>query len=287
MADKATVEKKLTVANVEHKDFDRKDGTKGELWKVTFVGGEFDSTTFSKTAGAALEGRKGKELVLSLKEDKEFRGKMQFTIERAVDPGTGEVVYEPESKGGGRKGGGGYNNRPDWTYMDPQERHEERLSIESQKALEYTTRILEAVIPLDDSIGLEEAVKFVEDTHPRMTTLIRKSVEEKSGSGSRSRGAGGQRSSGSSGGAKSRRTAPSSAGDPPADPSRSEGRPSPEPDSSSTELIEQLVAQLDDMLGSHNKTLLAYKKLHKRVPDPKTWTADELQQVVAANKGAA
>lgn len=291
MAQGDKVEQKLIVATVEHKEFERKGGAgKGELWKVTFVGGKFESSTFSKTCAAALTERLGKgELVYSLTGDKPYNNQDRWKIDRVVDPTSGEVVYEPSAEEKSRGGGGGNrggNNRPDWSYEDPQERLETRLSIEAQKALDLAVQTLAITVAIDETLTTAAgAVEFVSSTQTAYANLIRESVAAKSGSGSRHSGAGGRRqgSQGADGEGQAAPDArkPSAAAVPPAAPSPpTDGLPTPEPDSSSTETmatIESLLAGIDALTGSRAKTLLAYKRiLNGKVPDPPAMTAQEL-----------
>lgn len=276
MAQGDKTEQTLTVATVEHKEFERKSGGKGELWKVTFVGGVYESSTFSKTCAEALKKKLGTPLVYSLTGDKPYNGQDRWKIDRVVDPTSGEVVYEPsaeeKARGGGGKGGG--YSRPDWSYEDEQERLETRLSIEAQKALDLAVQTLAVLAPYDDSIATgKPAVAFVSSTQRAYATLLRESVDQKSGSGSRHSGAGGRRQgSGSRGEDHTAPDArePSAAAVPSNEPSPpTDGLPTPEPGSSSSETmadIEKALTEIDALTGSRNKTLLEYKRVIDKPP---------------------
>lgn len=293
MAQGDRTEQKLVVATVEHKTWDKKrdgvpTGEKGELWKVLFVGGVYPSSTFSKNCAAALEGRLGTELVYTLTGSKPFQDKDQWVIDKVIDPATGEVVYEPDASEKNRGGGGnrGGYSRPDWTYENVEERLETRLSIEAQKALDLAVQTLAAVVVYDNDLATgPQAIEFVSSAQRAYANLLRESVDQKSGSGSRHSGAGGQRQQGGDGtkgskgsvgeGHAAREPAPASAktqGVPsatvpsnvPSHPSiPDDGLPTPEPDSSS---IEALLKEIDALTGSRNKTLLEYKRVLKKAP---------------------
>lgn len=301
MAEGDKVTEKLVPASVEHKTWPKKDretgeltGETGELWNVVFVGGLYPSSTFSKTCADALQTKLGTELLFRLTGAKPFRDKDQWNIDQVSDPTTGEVVYEPEAKkGGGYKGGGkgGGYSRPDWTYEDQAERLETRLSIEAQKALDLAVQTLAAIVVYDDDVSKGDgAIAFVSSAQKAYATLLRESVDQKSGSGSRHSGAGGRRSSTGSKGSSGEGQPSESSSAPPNEPSRpGDGLPTPEPGSSSSETladIEKLLVGIDALTGNRSKTLLAYKRILEKTPDVSAMSSQELAIVRSSLEAA-
>lgn len=300
MADKPTEKTPpLVVANVSEVQKPRKDG-KGDfhLWKCTVVNHPADRgsfNTFSDTCGGVLyELEKSKRpVVFELTPGNEFQGKTEYNIVKVFAEDGKEVLYEEEKKTRNTRGGG----PPDWSMRTPEERAEERRSIEAQKALEYSIRTLEAVLPFTEGMNAEGAVQFVENTHPRFTALIRTAAESRGAdSGSRSSGAGGQREHPQSQGQSAlgrpgvnSAPAPSQVDGTAAAPSASADgetqRSAPAPESAGlpspeSAPVDSLLAVLDAKTGSRSKTVLAFKKHFGMPGTQENMTEERLDELV-------
>lgn len=209
---------KLLVVAVEEKSGTNAKGNDWKLFKAAFKGTKNKGTTFSTEAAPVLTKLRDDKTEALFTLHLTNADYNEYEIDKIMSEDGKTLLYEPKSRSGkgGRGGGGGYSNRPDWSYETAEERRETRLSIEAQKALEYAIRTLEAVIQYDE-MTRGDAVAFVQETQAGYRELLRASVETGSGSASRSQGSGGPKGSRSSGAGQS---------DPQPASSRSEGLPS-------------------------------------------------------------
>lgn len=291
MPDKQQYVQELKVAQIMEKTYTRKSGpnagSEGKLWNVRFQGGGFPSSTFSKTAAAEAEKLVDKPARFTL-QDAKTEG--FYDIVR-IDSTDGKVIYEPGMdkppyRGGG---GGGGKSTPDWGFKDPEERHEDRKSIEGQVAVKAAVEILGDVIQYGEDItSADDALSFVEKAAERLTKVIRKAATDKSGLGSRPShrsevgGVGGP--AGSSGPTQSAGAAGNTpAGDTAPGPALPPGqdRPSPGPD------VSAVFSQALEFFGGDQVELQkAYKAHFNKPPNIAVMTDVELQELMGAGVSA-
>ena len=155
--------KDLVLANCEPKSYNKKDGTKGEFFILTFVGG-LVAKTFSKSCAEAVKPLVGKPLDVDVEETKPFQGKPEYKPIKVTFEG--KVVYDAaEDKSQRRGGGGGGNSRPDWSYETYEERQETCRSIERQVSLKAAVELGSHYTPAPASAAIismaEEFAKFI------------------------------------------------------------------------------------------------------------------------------
>lgn len=120
-----------------------KTGKDKPYWILKFPEGN-EAKTFSSTAGEAFTSAVGKTLkMLELEETKPYNDQKQYKPVMAILE-DGSVLYDASKdqqaqRGGG--GGGGRGGPPDWSMRTPEERAEERESIERQVSLKSAVEV--------------------------------------------------------------------------------------------------------------------------------------------------
>jgi hypothetical protein len=292
---KTPVDREVVPVKTEHRTWDKGGGKQGQAWTCHFEGGA-KADTYSENAAKAVEENIGKPLTVTVKVDRDkegnpktFRNETVWIIEKIVSKTAG-TLYEPGTKGG--RGGGGYSQRPDWTYQDPRERAMERASIEAQTAEKVAVEALGVFIAYasDQRLTTEEgALGFIEKAANAARARIAKAREEVpktvkrdaaasgSGSGSRARPPQGS-NKGSPGGESSDRPSSASGARPPA----SAGDvPAPEPDGAASELAAARTAAVE-VFKTPKKVEHAYAAAHGGETKPfAEMTAEELATLAA------
>jgi hypothetical protein len=158
-----------------------KDGKEKSAWTITFEGGA-KADTFSAECARVCEDNLNKPLkVTVVNTGRKFQDKDIFDITRIMSAdGAAELYSGGQTKRGGQRGN--YNQRPDWSYEDKDEREERARSIEAQVAAKSATWVFGYLVQFGDHEDVETkklltskgALEFIERCAGDISKGIRK-----------------------------------------------------------------------------------------------------------------
>jgi hypothetical protein len=180
MADQQVLERQFTIGVVKPEPRLHKadDGKTTAFLECIFANGDEGSVAVfganPDEIKRQLDGLKavvGQELAFKVVDGGQYKNTQRWRIR--------DFPGKPKQQREGGKEGGGYNNRPDWAWLTPEERANERTSIEAQVAAKGGVDLAVAILTAQGPIKLqsqEALLTFVMDATEQIHLAIRKAA---------------------------------------------------------------------------------------------------------------